>query len=84
MVMRLAFATAAGILTTILLMTLWNILLTPIFMQMDRMQLINEYLWLIVLFNIIKASINGVAAAVLTVPFRLLAKRFCGEGLVQK
>ena len=84
MVMRLAFATAAGILTTILLMTLWNILLTPIFMQIDRAVLIKEYLWLIVLFNIIKASINGVAAAVLTVPFRLLAKRFYGEGLVQK
>ena len=83
MVLRLVVATAAGILATIALMTVWNIFLTPIFMHMDRAQLIKDYLWLIVLFNIIKASINGVASAVLTVPFRLLAKRFCGENVIQ-
>lgn len=83
MVLRLVVATATGILATIALMTVWNIFLTPIFMHMDRAQLIKEYLWLIVLFNIIKASINGVASAVLTVPFRLLAKRFCGENVIQ-
>jgi len=83
MVLRLVFATAAGILATIALMTVWNIIITPEYWKIDRTLFIKEWLWVFVLFNIIKASINGVASAVLTVPFRLLAKRFCGENVIQ-
>ena len=77
-ILSLAAATAAGILTVVALMTAWNIILTPIFMGIERDILIRQYLGLIVLFNLIKASINGVAAAVFTVPFGMLAKTILG------
>ncbi len=76
---RLVLSTVAGIGVTVGLMTLWNIWLTPIFMGIDRKLLIENYLILIVIFNLIKISINGVTSAVLAIPFRKLAELFPGE-----
>ncbi len=76
---KLVLSTFAGIGVTCGLMTLWNIVLTPMFMGIDRQLLIENFLGLIVIFNLIKISINGVASAVFTVPFRKLAERFPGE-----
>lgn len=78
MILSLAASTAAGIVAVVALMTAWNIFLTPIFMGVPRDLLIREYLGLIVLFNLIKISINGVAAAIFSVPFRMLAKLILG------
>lgn len=82
-VLSLVAATAAGIVTVVALMTAWNIILTPIFMGIERDFLISNYLGLIVLFNLIKASINGVAAAVFTVPFRMLAGMILGDKVIK-
>lgn len=77
-VVSLVFSTTAGIVTTVALMTIWNIWLTPIFMGIDRKILIDQFLYLIVIFNLIKISINGVASAVFAIPFKTLACRFAG------
>lgn len=78
-IVSLSLSTATGMAATVGLMTLWNILLTPVFMGIERDFLIKNFLGLIVLFNLIKISINGVASAVFAVPFRKLAEKFPGE-----
>ena len=79
MILSLAASTAAGIVTVVALMTVLNIFLTPIVMEnVTRDDLIRDFLGLIVLFNLIKISINGVAAAIFSVPFRMLAKLILG------
>lgn len=80
----LAGSTLVGIGTTVGLMTIWNIWLTPIFMGIDRQLLIDNFLYLIVIFNVIKISINGVAAAIYAVPFRRLAYSLTGRTVAEK
>ncbi len=75
----LAASTLVGVGTTVGLMTLWNIWLTPIFMGIDRQLLIDQFLYLIVIFNVIKISINGVASAVYAVPFKRLSRSISGH-----
>lgn len=49
---------SAGFLSVIAVMTLWNIIITPIYMDVPRDVLINKYLLWIILFNVIKVGIN--------------------------
>lgn len=57
----MALAMCAGVVAMTAIMTLWNIVLTPIFMGVSRADFM-PYLPYIVLFNLLKAAINGTAA----------------------
>lgn len=64
----LVFATLAGIAATIIAMAIWNIWLTPIYMNIPRKLLVKDYLGWILLFNLIKPTINGFVAIALERP----------------
>lgn len=68
-----AIATGAGILGTTLIMIPWNIIITPIFMG-GTVEEVFAILALIILFNIIKAGVNGILAALLVKPTDKLLK----------
>ncbi len=57
-------ALALGVVTMTLTMVLWNIIFTPIFLGVP-LQAVMEILPFIVLFNLIKAGVNAVVAALL-------------------
>ena len=52
------FSLLIGFVCEILVMTLWNIIITPIYMGVARDVLVKNYLLPIVLFNVIKVGIN--------------------------
>jgi len=47
-----------GYVSNIVIMTLWNIIITPIYMGIERTILVNNFLSLIILFNCIKTGFN--------------------------
>lgn len=47
-----------GFVSVAICMTLWNIIVTPIYMDIDRSVLINNFLIYIVIFNLVKTSVN--------------------------
>ena len=57
-----------GFVSEIILMTLWNIIITPIYVGVERDVLISNYLWPIVLFNILKVGINIAMVLILYKP----------------
>ncbi len=67
---RLVVATVAGIIVATVVMVLWNLLLTPIFMKQSRELIITMLPTVFVPFNLIKAGINGIGAAILYYPVK--------------
>lgn len=67
-VVRIVLATLCGIAVVTVLMVLWNVLLTPIYMKVDRMEIVRDLLSIYVPFNLLKATINGVLSAILFFP----------------
>lgn len=63
-----------GFVSVIITMTLWNIIVTPIYMGIDRVVLINNFLGWIVLFNVIKVLINIALTLILYKPLTKLLK----------
>ena len=61
-------ALLTGFVSVIIVMTLWNIIITPIYMSIDRKILINTYLLAIVIFNIVKTLINVAMVLLLYKP----------------
>ncbi len=57
-------ATVGGILAMVCAMALWNLLFTPFFMKMPYADFWPYYPW-ILLFNLIKAGVNGILFALL-------------------
>jgi hypothetical protein len=49
-------------------MTLWNIIITPIYMGIERSLLINQFLIYIVIFNIVKTAVNVALVLLLYKP----------------
>ncbi len=47
-----------GFVSVIIVMTLWNIIITPIYMDVERSILIKNFLGWIILFNVIKVLLN--------------------------
>ena len=47
-----------GFVSAVIVMTLWNIIITPIYMGIDRTLLINKFLLPIVIFNMVKTIVN--------------------------
>lgn len=72
---RLLIATACGIITATLLMILWNIILTPIFMGVERSFVVDNLLTIFIPFNLLKAGINGILGAVFYIPVSKALKR---------
>ena len=50
-----------GYVSSVSVMALWNIIITPIYMSMDRQLLIEKFLLPIILFNAMKTGINVAA-----------------------
>ena len=48
----------AGYVSALMMMSIWNIIITPIYLDIDRNIMVDDYLIPIVLFNIIKVGIN--------------------------
>jgi len=63
-------AMGAGVVTMTVVMMLWNLIFTPFFMHMSLQDFL-PFLPYIVLFNVLKAAINGAAAFIL---WRLLRR----------
>lgn len=57
-----------GFVSVIIVMTLWNIIITPIYMSIDRKVLINNFLLPIVIFNIVKTVVNVAMVLLLYKP----------------
>ena len=55
---------AVGFISSVAVMAIWNIIITPIYMSIDREILIKNFLLYIVLFNVMKTGLN-VAAVLL-------------------
>lgn len=51
-------ALIVGFISVNIVMMLWNIIITPLYMGIDRKIVIDNYLLLIVIFNVVKTSIN--------------------------
>lgn len=47
-----------GLISSLAVMTIWNIIITPIYMGVDRNILVNNFLLYIVLFNAMKTGLN--------------------------
>ena len=47
-----------GFVSAVIVMTLWNIIITPIYMGIDRTLLIDKFLLPIVIFNMVKTIVN--------------------------
>jgi len=70
--------TLSGVLVMVIVCTLWNILVTPMHMGIDRDFLIKNYLPFIVLFNVFKGGLNGVISGVLYFPLGKAIKKITG------
>ena len=57
-----------GFVSVAISMTLWNIIITPIYMGVERTLLIKNFLWPIVIFNLVKTSVNVAAVLLLYKP----------------
>lgn len=57
-----------GFVAEIIMMTLWNIIITPIYMGVERDVLISKFLLPIVLFNVIKVGLNVALVLILYKP----------------
>ena len=66
-----------GFVSVTIMMTLWNIIITPIYMGIERKLLINSFLGWIVLFNVIKVLLNVALVLILYKPL-ISAIRFTG------
>lgn len=73
----LLFSSIAGALLMTIVMVLWNLILTPIFMGAPRAAVVALMLPAIIPFNLIKAGLNAALAAVI---YQVLSQR----GLVKK
>ncbi len=71
---RLWTSTVGGILAMVGAMALWNLLFTPFFMKMPYAAFWPYYPW-ILLFNFIKAAVNGLLFALLYVAMTPILKR---------
>ena len=70
-----------GFVSEIIMMTMWNIIITPIYMGVEREMLIKSYLWPIVLFNILKCGIN---VAMVLILYKSIITGLRAIGLVDK
>lgn len=52
---------AVGFVSSVAVMAIWNIIITPIYMSIDREILIKNFLLYIVLFNVMKTGLNVAA-----------------------
>ena len=50
-----------GFVSSVAVMAIWNIIITPIYMSIDREILIKNFLLYIVLFNVMKTGLNVAA-----------------------
>ncbi len=57
-------AMSAGVLTWIVLMAVWNIIFTPIFMGVPRAVVLDLFVW-IILFNLVKVGLNTFCTAIM-------------------
>ena len=57
-----------GFISELIMMTLWNIIITPIYMGVERSVVVNNFLWPIVLFNMIKVGLNIAFTLILYKP----------------
>lgn len=62
-------ACVSGTIVRTIVMVLWNILLTPVFMKLPRADIIPLILPAIIPFNLMKSAINSAVALVLFRPF---------------
>ena len=69
-ILRLVLATVCGIVTATVVMILWNVILTPIYMGVPRSFIVENLLAIFIPFNLLKAIINGVLSAVLFIPIQ--------------
>lgn len=69
-ILRLVLATGCGIVTATVVMILWNVILTPIYMEVPRSFIVENLLAIFIPFNLLKATINGVLSAVLFIPIQ--------------
>lgn len=65
-------ATAVGVISMTAMMALWNLILTPYFMGLPLEAILPLYPFM-VLFNLVKASVNGIVAILL---YKSLSKVF--------
>lgn len=72
----LIFATIAGIISMTVMMGLWNLIVTPFYMGVSINDIL-PLLPLILLFNLIKASVNGFIALVLRKQLDKLITKIC-------
>ncbi len=73
-ILSLTVSTAAGVIATTVIMIGWNLLITPLYMG-GTVEEVLSILLFIVFFNVIKAGINGILAALLTYPVRRIVKK---------
>ncbi len=57
-----------GFLSSLIVMTLWNIIITPLYMNIDRKILIKDFLLYIVIFNMVKTGVNVALVLLLYKP----------------
>ena len=70
-----------GFVSSVAIMTIWNIIITPIYMSVDRNWLIQNVLLYIVLFNIMKTGIN---VAVILLLYKPIISALRATRLLQK
>ena len=61
-------ALVTGFVSVAISMTLWNIIITPIYMGIERAILVEKFLLPIVIFNLVKTSVNVAAILLLYKP----------------
>lgn len=69
-------AMIVGVISWIVMMGLWNLILTPIFMNMSVETVVGSYYKYIMGFNAVKASVNGVLAFILCNAAMPIIKKF--------
>ena len=72
-----AIAFLSGIITMIAVMALWNLIVTPYFMNITVREILGIYKYIIG-FNAIKASANGIIAFVLYSALMPVARKYVG------
>ncbi len=61
-------ALLTGFISAIIVMTLWNIIITPLYMDVPRDVLIQNYLVYIIIFNLVKIGVNVALVLLLYKP----------------
>lgn len=75
----LIFSAAIGVLVWLVMMVIWNLIMTPLFMGTPRDAVLKIMLPVIVPFNLIKAGINSALAVILCLTIKPHLKRLLGQ-----